>query len=476
MKNTFGIAVKEKLVGISPCLILGAGIGARIWGYASSSIRYDEALSLYRATIPFHQFIADHQYYSSLFLWELILRLIVSGNETLYVLRLPSLLLGIGILFLSHKLMQLFGFNLFQMVITLLMIALSPSLIWVSQDARAYGLLIFLYLLAVYFVERKKIIGLIAVVGLTAYTHAIGPAFGISALFYYHVKYPKEYRKLLLIGVIVLCVWLPWYFLYFNIQPVSGFRSIFWLGPLSFTEMIMDCYRAIRLSNPGLLSFVLSLVAITGINVMLILTSIRERIKETIIFLAPVGIILLESLIWQNVFFYRTIITLLIPFMLCIGKIYSQPASTMRKAIITLFCIYLILPGILVWDPVRVNGRIEETAQAIQANWKDGDILYYGTGTAALPYDYYLNGRPSYLIDGITNANLTPPTYRKYSFKSLEEISYGRAWVIFPDDQFIPDEQMARLKRYIQGATFIDRVAIFQVPDIYIYLVQQPNH
>ncbi len=454
-----------------PMFILLIGVVMRIWGYTSSAIRYDEALSLYRATIPFSQFLDDHQYYSSLFLWELILRLIVFDNHSLWLLRLPSLLLGIGSLLLAYKLMKVMRFNSYQKTISMALIALSPGLIWVSQDARAYGLLIFLYILAIYFVELNKPAGLIAISGLTAYTHAIGPAFGISALIYYLVKYPKEYKRFLVMVAIVLASWIPWYWLFFSIQPTPGYVSTFWLGRFTFGEFIQHVYKSFYLQNPSTITFTLFMLATAGIFLSFTYVAVKNKIKESIIFFLPLGVILTESIAWQNVFFYRTGLTLLIPFMLCIGMTSFRSKFNPREFLAILFCSYILLSSVVGWNPSTKGGAIDQAAKYIAQNWEEGDILYYGTATVGLPFHYYLKGKPEYIINGITNENLTPPTVDIFESASLDRISSKRTWLIYPDDIFLPAVQKKILADAASKGNLLFRIKIFEIPDIYVVLI-----
>ncbi len=455
-----------------PVIILLIGVAIRIWGYTSSAIRYDEALSLFRATTPFSKFLEDHQYYSSLFLWELILRLIVFDNHSLWLLRLPSLVLGIGSLLLSFKLMWLMRFNPYQKTIAISLIAFSPGLIWVSQDARAYGLLIFLYLLAIYFVESNKPVGIIAIAGLTAYTHAIGPAFGISALLYYLVKFPKEYKRFIYMLAIVIASWIPWYWLFFSIQPTPGYVSTFWLGKITFAEFIQHLFKTFYLQNPTVTSFTLFMIAFTGILISLTYMVVKNKIKESMIFFLPMGVILIESIVWRNVFFYRTGLTLLIPFMLCIGMTTLRSRFNPREFLTILFCFFILVSSMVGWNPATKGGTIDQVAKYITQYWEEGDILYYGTATVGLPFHYYLPGKPEYIIDGITNENLTPPTVDIFESASLDRIQSKRAWLIYPDDIFIPAEQMKILTEHASRGNLLFRIKIFEIPDINVVLLE----
>lgn len=455
-----------------PLSILLIGMIFRLIGYSSSAIRYDEAVSLYRATTPFTQYLSDLHGYSSLFLWEFILRLMSIFGHELWLIRLPAVLIGMGTLLLVLKLMEKMGYSTIQKSFVSFMIALCPGLLWISQDARAYGLLIFLYLLAILFILERKWLGFVTVCGLSIYTHIIGPAFAGASFVFAFVLFPKEWKKFILLGFAVVITWIPWGLLYINIQPTPQFINTFWLGKFtvgSFLLQMIYAYFTRMVSYP---IFILFLVTIVLSIILAVKWSKRQSVKNSLIFLAPFLIILLESILWENTLFYRTLITLIIPFALSLGSMISQDQKKLLEWMMVGLWILIAGIGISGWNPRLRGGDVDKAAQIIKDNWQEGDVIYYGTGTAALPFDYYLSHRPEFMLDGITNSNLTPPSLaRRFDFIALEKIEKKRAWVIFPLDMFIPKQQMTRLMDYVKNGELINTVKIFEVPDIQVYLV-----
>ena len=455
-----------------PILIMLLGMLIRLLGYTSSSIRYDEAVSLYRATTPFIQYLSDLQRYSSLFLWEFILRLISIFGHEIWLIRLPAVLIGVSTLSIVLKLMHEFGFSTIQRSFIASMIAFCPGLLWVSQDARAYGLLIFLYLLAILFILERKWLGFVAICGLLIYTHIIGPAFAVGGFVFAFITYPKEWKKFILMGLAVVTTWIPWVLLYINIQSTPQFINTFWLGKFTFGPFILQmiyAYFTRLVSYPIIIVFLVTIVLSIIIAVK---SSKRQTIKYSLIFLAPFLIIFFESIFWENTLFYRTLITLIIPFALSLGSIITLDRKNLLAWVVAGLWMVTAVIGVIGWNPRLRGGDVDKAARMIKANWQEGDVIYYGTGTAALPFDYYLDDRPEYMLDGISNSNLTPPSLRrKFDFTPLENIEKDRAWVIFPLDTFIPKEQMNRLMDYVKEGELISTVKVFEVPDIQVYLV-----
>ena len=206
----------------------------------------------------------------------------------------------------------------------------------------------------------------------------------------------------------------------------------------------------------------------------MVINLIRKPNKIILIFLTPFLIILCESLFWENTLFYRTQITLIIPFVIGLGSVITADQRKPLEWIIVGLWIILAGVGIIGWNPRLRGGDVDKTALLIRNNWQKGDVIYYATGTAAMPFDYYLSDKPEYLLNGLANSNLTPPTLvHKFEFIPLEKIKYKRAWVIFPLDTFIPLDQMKRMEDYVRKGVLINRIQIFEIPDILVYLVSQ---
>lgn len=465
------INLKNKIFNL-PVIVIIFGCLIRIFGYTSTAIRYDEALSLYRATIPFAQFLHDQQYYSSLILWEFILRLVAKLSHALWVVRLPSVVFGLFSLFLIWKLIVHLKFSIRQQLFVLFIIAFCPGLIWISQDARQYILFIDIYLLSIIFALEKKWLGLFAVCSLSIYTHVIGPAFALGALSLAIIQYPKNWKRILIIGVSSAVIWCLWLVLYFNIQPTTGFSNEFWLGNLGITEAYRNIFVGYFISMPDPYMVIIFMATLIISVIFSIYYSIRNRGVCTIIFLVPLIAILLESLIWKNTLFWRTIILLIIPLILWIGQNLTLNNGKYFGWVIITLWIVITIAGVLKWNPVNNGGKLDMAAKLIDESWKNGDIIYFGTGTVAMPFNYYLNDKPEFLIDGITNSSLTPPTLHLFARIRLESIPYKRVWLIYPTDNLMPLEQQDRLKFYARSGRLITTIKTIETPDILVYLIE----
>ena len=146
-------------------------------------------------------------------------------------------------------------------------------------------------------------------------------------------------------------------------------------------------YFARLVSYPIIIVF---LVTIVLSIILAVKSSKRQTIKYSMIFLAPFLIIFFESIFWENTLFYRTLITLIIPFALSLGSIITLDRKNLLAWVVAGLWTVTAIIGVIGWNPRLRGGDVDKAARIIKANWQEGDVIYYGTGTVALPFDYYL--------------------------------------------------------------------------------------
>ncbi len=132
------------------------------------------------------------------------------GHSEIWV-RLLSVLLGTGCIYLVYKIGQYFGKEKVGLL-SALFLALSPYHIWYSQEARPYMLFVFLSLLSTFFLLQKKWILYSFAVVLCLYSLYFAPFLFLGHLIYVFLFEKKCFRNILLsffIGVICFFPWLP---------------------------------------------------------------------------------------------------------------------------------------------------------------------------------------------------------------------------------------------------------------------------
>jgi hypothetical protein len=304
------------------------------------------------------------------------------------------------------------------------------------------------------------------------FAHSISPAFAISALFIGFIRHQKKWKYYFIIGIVCLLCFLPWEILLIQVRPTPGFSNLFWLEQLSLIEVLNNILLAFSVRQLNLIELNILFAILISSFIFSVINTIKNKKIEAFFFFVPFAIMGVVSIVLKNVIFFRTLIPLIIPYTIWFGSSFLRNPGRAGFLLVSAFWIGISLGGLAGWNPADRGGNIDIIAEEIQSNWQEGDIIYYSTGTVALPFDYYLSGKPSYLQDGPTRASLTPPTLRGFQFKPLEEIDHKRAWVVCTMDTFLPDEHLERIKKYTENGKFIALVKIFATPDIFVYLVE----
>jgi hypothetical protein len=469
---------------LESALILAIGAIIRIAGYTASSLWYDEAVSLYRAQLPFRAMLTNPAEFSGNLLWQLVLRPFVAASDALWCIRLPALLLGLGTLWLAWRLMVRLEFGRAESIAASCFIAFLPGLIWVAQDARQYALLSFLLLLAANFAVDGRWLGLFASCGLLTYTHLVAPAYVLGPVAMALYLHRKESGKIILAGAGAVLLWLP-YLLWSLSLPLGDYPvGTFSILGLYYSLWMMLWVGTISRTNIGIFVLVITLSAAAG------LIGRARRQRAVLLLLAiPFAAMLVESILIRNVMAYRPLSGILVPLGLWLGTALTPAFLHLGKKIKTgigpiflnsikvllVICwMGLLVWGMTHWEASARGGHLAEAAQTICGQWQPGDVVYYATMTVALPFDYYLGDKPAYLMDASMNQFLDPPGISKFAYKPLEEISHRRAWVIYPlADEFTPEIRL-RLQQYTEGGSQVATLKFPQVGDILVFLVPHP--
>ncbi|GEM_PF-1391092 len=463
--------------------ILLAGAILRAAGYTESALWYDEAMPLYRAGLPFWEMMTNQAEFSGNMLWEIILRPFVALNTATWSLRLPALLLGCGTLWLAFRLMRRLAFRGTERILSSVFIAFVPGLLWVAQDAKQYALLSFLLVLAANFAVDRRWPGLFAACGLLTYTHLVGPAYLLGPLAMALYLHPKDFKKIILIGLGALLAWLP-YLLWSMRLPLGDYP----LAPLSLVGLFYSLGMTLWFGSLPKTGWAYSGLLLVFSAVAMLFARERRQRAALILLAVPFCVILAESMALRNVMAYRPLSGLLFPLGLALGchlapslgNVLPIPAKTARlgntalnawRGVLAFGWLLLLGWGLFGWDAAARGGRLDEAAQTIRSQWQEGDILYYGTITVALPFDYYLGDLPHYLMDADLNQFINPPDVSGFEAAPLEQIQYHRAWVISQYILEIPPAINQRLLDYTTGGALISTLEYPQFGPIQIFLV-----
>ena len=130
--------------------------------------------------------------------------------------------------------------------------------------------------------------------------------------------------------------------------------------------------------------------------------------------------------------------------------------------------------SLVTWNPTSRGADLERVAEDIEENWQEGDLIYYATGTVALPFSYYLPGKPAYIMDGEQHAGLGKTkilTGFGFERAELDELEYQRLWLIYPRDTLLTEEQLSWLETTTDTGKLIDKLDYPQTASILVVLI-----
>jgi hypothetical protein len=381
------------------------------------------------------------------------------------LLRLPALLAGLLSLWLVWLLMQRLQFTLTQQLITAALAACLPGLLWMGQDARAYGLLGCLFLAALWFALQGRWVGLFACCGLMTYCHSTGPVYALAALAVAIYTHPHEWRQALLCGLLSGLAWLP---AMLRILQDGGSLDYAW-GSMSTLEVWwLSGFAAAWTNVPMVQFFIGSVILLATFCLLLSGNKAPARIVTLIACYVPLVGMMLFSL-YRNVIIYRTLMPLLFPFTLWLGWELGAVARPvwLRLSLSLLWAVALLM-GLLAWHPADRGGELNRVAAQIRANWQPGDQLVYATITVGLPMEYYLGDLPQTWLKVIQAPLLDIPAI-PHTVKPCPQ-TCQRFWVVIPDDHnLITPAEWASLQPYIAGGP-VYSVRYMQSATINVYL------
>jgi len=449
-----------------PVLFLLAGAALRIATLGSAAIWYDEAVTLYRTTIPFMQLFTNHSEDSGNLLLELILRPIMAiSPRSLVLLRLPALLAGMISLWLIWLLMQKLQFSLHQQLITAALIAFLPGLLWMGQDGRAYGLLACLFLAAFWFAMEGRWLGLLGCCGLLPYCHSTGPVYALGALCIAFYLRPHQWRQILLCSVLIGLAWLP---ALVRLMIHGAQLSYAWGATSTFEIWTISAYVALWANiEVNQFFFVFTILAFT---LPLLVSFLPDR--NRIIVLLAWGIPLLSLMLFslaRNVIIYRTLMPLLFPFFLWLGWELGAHAKPvwLRAALSGLWAVALGI-GLYAWHPADRGCHLDQIATQIRSQWRTGDQLIFTTSTVGLPFEYYLGDLPHSWLDIAKDPLMDVPGIPRTTLACQGPCK--RWWVIIPKEkELITPAEWASLKPYMQGQP-VYSLHYMQAATINVYL------
>lgn len=469
-----------------PLLLLTLGAILRTVTLGSAALWYDESVTLYRTSLlPFLQTYTAKVDNSGCLLLELLLRPLVAlghgGAVPLLLLRLPSLLAGLGCLALVWLIMRELQFTPTQQAFTALFAACLPGALWIAQDARSYSLLALVFLAGLWYALRGRPLGMAACMGLMIYCHNVGPAYAAAVLCIGLYFYPTKWRLVLLAGLVAALAWLP--ALLHDVQMSLAVFGIFqpWAVTLTFKWFVNALIQSLWTTRSP--AFILAAFLILLVSPGLLYSKAwkcRPRNAVLLAWVVPVGVLVLASVWFFNLIMYRTLMPLVFSLSLFLGWEFGRAVETLHATHLPVYRLALaalwtglLVVGLARWRPSDRGGQLDRAAAYIRSEWQTGDVLVYETLTAGMPFNFYLSDLPHYTWPYVTHDPLmNEPGLPMLT--SADPAAARRVWLIVPRDGLITAAESAQFDAaFPHPAAPLWRIAYLQAAHINVYLVER---
>lgn len=493
-------------------------IGALLRGHGLPlpAVWYDEAYSIELTRLPLIQLVRAKYIHFNPPLWEIVLWPFARISEHPVMVRLPSLLASVGALYVFWLIMDELEFSGNQRLFASVLGGILPGHFLIAQDARVYALLTLLYMVSILFAIRGKLWGLTAVSGLMLYAHTVAAVFAASAYLLAWYMNRDRLKGVVLSGLAALASWLPW------LPSLLNASGEFWLNSLTPDYFLLSSMQAVwaqSLPDSLLLVsfFILLFYSLVGAVITLSvsipelyrvgaenfhqgraavkllgaekvaaflsppeLPAARPEDKPItplgIVTIVPLGLMILESLLWQNIIFYRPLTIFLLPFSLWLAAAAAPLEPKWYKLILPGSLCLLVLAGLFGWNPAQKGGNLDLVAQRIERDLSPGDVIFYATGTAALPFEYHISvPHQAYIMDADQHNGLLQNDIQDifgYQRTTLDEID--PEFIIIPRDPIIEQDVFDHIEGYLETARIKGRgsVEYWQASPIEIYQLE----
>ena len=209
----------------------------RIWGLGQLQLWYDECFTLLAAKQDIPTMIRAtmtdvHPPLLYLIQWVLV----HIFGEINWVMRLPSALASIAVLFLTWKLGERLGISREGIIAALLFLTVNTVQLWYAQEARMYAILQMLVMVAVLaiFFRRWWVLGIANVALLWLHNYALFYLPVMACMALWELRFELKDKALLfrlsLAFIIPALLWLPWAFVLLN--QMTMVAGGYWIAPI----------------------------------------------------------------------------------------------------------------------------------------------------------------------------------------------------------------------------------------------------
>ena len=478
-------------------ILMMAGIWISGRGLAIAPLWYDEAYSINMAWLkPWELIKISWADFNPSLYYFIIKPFVVWGSP--WLARIPSLLASVMIMAIIWEMMDDWEVTENQR----LMVAgltLLPGFYWMAQDARIYAVLGLLYIMTFWLINGGQYVWAAITITLMIWGHSMGLILAISIAV---VQLARDWMIQGMMGIrekifnssaaaTILSVGVgiaagfpallpltvgPGGISEFYHQPISWWYFVYAIKAALFVEVIQS-------SNPGyylvsaviwiyiILAVLITWLSFAGWAQILKTGDVVDKIEDDVIITScllvfvPLVIMLGISILIKNIIYYRPLMILLPPFILWLGSATAMKVYKPHKLIMPALLAASVIVLQLAWIPSLKGANLDQYTEMI--NQDPGNILY-ATGTAALPFDLYVD-QPGWIAEADHHAALASmETLAAFGYEFREPGSWAD-WIIWPRDPLIGDELADQLDSLTAEMELVGVVEYWHTADIEIW-------
>jgi 4-amino-4-deoxy-L-arabinose transferase-like glycosyltransferase len=417
-------------------LIVLLAFALRVVRLDAQSLWYDEGLSVYLASLPLNETIAqsavtDHPPLHAILL-NVWMRLAGSSE---FAARFASAFFGTLAVALAYVLGRKIGGQRVALI-TASLLAISPMAVWYGQEARGYSLLLTLALVAVLACLRLESgdsrgrVWLIYILACTAalYTHyfaafviaALNLAFAVNWLLNQLSNHPTNQHPLswLLAQLAVVILFLPWLP---NALAQAASNATYFPGRVTWDTVATETLRAFAggdfphlgqpTSPPPTLWLWIVLVALGALSpaIQWWLSAVPTRSRaqiyrhaSTLAWLLVVPLALMAMLAWDKPKFAPRYLLPSLPAFIALAALGVDTLLNFRNRLLKVITLLplafipftsLVVTAQIYFDPPVARPDTRSAAAYIAANEQPGDAILLVGGHQSPVFEYYYRGR-----------------------------------------------------------------------------------
>ncbi len=379
--------------------VVGLGAVLRLYGMGAKSLWHDEGWTFFFAqTNLAYQLVtptnAPPLYHALLHFW-------LKLGQGAVMLRLPSALFGIASVWVAYLIgRQIAGQRLG--LVTGLLIAVAPMLIWYSQEARYYSLLFLLSALSFYFYlrlfdasARRPWLGYFVVTLLCMYTHYYSFLILLVENLDFFLgwrRHRRRWKRWLLIQVGLGVFYLPWLLFFLGQARAAAGGEVFYPRPnwmelgYSFLTFLAGPVRPL----PGAL--LLPLFAGVGLLGVWHARRVEAPLRLILLLLIlPVGLAFLVSL-RVPIYHSKHLIAVSLACYLLLALGITLPRDRRLAVLLGLVTLLPIVASLIVYYRLPSRQDWRGIARLIEAQGQPGDAIFFDGQVGHLPFGFYYDG------------------------------------------------------------------------------------